>query len=109
MKEVYEAVDNLIDVICETKQYEDYQRVKAKLASEPELKEQIDEFRQRNFNLQISDMDSIKLMEETDKFEREYEDFRVNPLVNEFLAAELAFNRMMQRVYDEIMEGIEYD
>lgn len=109
MKEVDEAVYNLVDVICETKQFEDYQRVKAKLSGQPELRDSIQEFQKRNFELQMSDMDNLKLMEETDRLEREYEAFRANPLVNEFLACELAFNRLMQRVYDEIMEGIDYD
>ena len=49
------------------------------------------------------------VFEKIEAFEREYEDFREQPMVADFLAAELAFCRMMQRNNDEIMEAIDFE
>ena len=38
------------------------------------------------------------MLEKLDAFEKEYEEFRANPLVDDFLRAELAFCRMIQEV-----------
>ena len=66
-----------------------------KVKQVPGLKSQIDEFRMRNFALQSSmDNDFDKL----DRIEKDYEDFRANPLVADFLAAELDLCRMIQGI-----------
>lgn len=74
----------------------------------PELKRQIDEFRQRNFRLQ-NETDSDRLFDEIDRFEREYEEFRKNPVVSDFLEAELAFCRMFQEIQSTIGEAFAID
>ena len=73
-----------------------------------ELKKQIDEFRRRNFQLQ-NETDSDRLFDEIDRFEREYEEFRQNPLVSSFLAAELAFCRQYQEIQEVISEAFALD
>ena len=72
----------------------------------PDLKKQIDEFRRRNFEMQNSE---DLVFEKIEFFEKEYEDFRDNPLVADFLEAELAFCRMMQRHYGEVMRAIDFE
>ena len=47
-------------------------------------------------------MDSDALFDEIDRFEKEYEEFRKNPIVSDFLAAELAFCRMYQEITEKI-------
>ena len=42
-------------------------------------------------------------------FEKEYRDFRENPLVNDFLAAELAFCRMLQNNNARITDAIDFE
>ena len=54
-------------------------------------------------------MDPKQLAWELDKFEREYEQFRANPKVHNFLARELAFIRLMQGIVDEVMDAIDFD
>jgi hypothetical protein len=75
---------------------------------QPQLKAQIDEFRRRNFALQ-NETDPQRLFDETDRFEQEYSEFRKNPVVNDFLAAELAFCRMYQEARDMVMEAFAED
>ena len=42
-------------------------------------------------------------------FEREYANFREEPLVSEFLAAELAFCRMMQDINLHLTEAVHFE
>lgn len=92
---VNQAVEQMVQAIRNTDAYLEYQKQLARVKEQPELKRQIDEFRTRNFELQTSkDTNFDKL----DQFTRENEAFRENPLESDFLAAELAFCRMMQEI-----------
>lgn len=92
---VNEAVKQLVGAIQNTDAYLEYQRQLARVKEQPELKRQIDDFRTRNFELQTSKDTNF---DKIDQFTRENEAFRENPLVSDFLAAELAFCRMMQEI-----------
>lgn len=92
---VNEAVEQLIGAIRNTDAYLEYQRQLARVKEQPELKRQIDDFRTRNFELQTSKDTNF---DKIDQFTRANEAFRENPLVSDFLAAELAFCRMMQEI-----------
>lgn len=95
-----------IMAIKSTETYQNYARERDKVKQYPELKAQIDDFRRRNYEMQTSaDMDFHKI----DQFDRDYEDFRENPLVDDFLAAELAFCRMMQKANLQVTEAIEFE
>ena len=92
---VNEAVKQLVEAIRNTDAYLEYQRQLARVKEQPGLKRQIDDFRTRNFELQTSKDTNF---DKIDQFTRENEAFRENPLVSDFLAAELAFCRMMQEI-----------
>lgn len=101
-----QALQAYIDMILETEEYQEYVIQKNKVKQYPELKAQIDEFRARNFEMQ---RDKDLVFERIEAFEKEYEDFRENPLVADFLDAELAFCRMMQKNNGKIMDAIDFD
>lgn len=106
MYNIDNATDEFIAAILKTEVYANYARELAKVKSQPELKAQIDEYRKRNFEFQSSaDNDFSKL----DRFEKEYEGFRANPLVADFLAAELDLCRMMQRINTRITAGLNFE
>ena len=106
MNELDRAVLTYIMAIKNTEIYQNYARERDRVRQYPELKAQLDDFRRRNYELQISaDTDFHKI----DQFERDYEDFRENPIVDEFLAAELAFCRMIQKANMQITEAIDFD
>lgn len=94
------------DKLLESEEYLKYVEQKERVKKYPDLKRQIDEFRRRNFEMQNSgDM----VFEKIEDFEREYADFRDNPLVADFLEAELAFCRMMQNHYAMVMGAIDFE
>lgn len=100
------VTDDFIAAILATEVYATYAQELEKVKRQPELKAQIDDFRKRNHEMQMSaDLDFNKL----DKFEKEYEDFRADPMVADFLAAELDLCRMMQRINTRIAAGLNFE
>ncbi len=101
-----QSLQTYIDKLLQSEAYLKYVEQKERVKQYPELKRQIDEFRKRNFEMQNSrDM----VFEKIEAFEREYADFRDNPLVADFLEAELAFCRMMQTHYAQVMGAIDFE
>lgn len=106
MNHIDNATDEFIAALLATDVYINYRQELEKVKKEPGLKDQIDDFRKRNYEFQSStDNDFSKL----DRFEKEYENFRANPLVADFLAAELDLCRMMQRINMRITAGLNFE
>lgn len=106
MNNIDNAVDRLIEAIAESDIYCEYLTQLERVKEQPELKNQIDDFRKRNYELQTggdADFDKIK------QFEKENEDFRENPYVSDFLAAELAFCRMMQDISIRVVDAMRFE
>ena len=106
MSNIDNTVDFLISAIKESEVYNKYVQQLSEVKKNPELKKQIDEFRSRNFALQNSEDIALDKME---AFEQEYANFREIPLVSEFLAAELAFCRMMQEINLRITDAMQFE
>ena len=88
MNEVDQAVEALVQAVLTSDVYQEYQACLAKVKELPDLKAQIDEMEQ---------------------FQREYQSFRDDPLVSDFLAAELAFCRMVQDIESRITSQIDFE
>lgn len=102
------AIEYFIHAIKSTDNYCNYMIQKEKLEQYPDLKEKIDEFRQRNYELQ-NNSSGEELFDKVDEFEKEYEALREDPIVEGFLTAELNFCRMMQETNWKITEALEFD
>ena len=106
MNEVEEAVDRLADALLNSEVYREYRSKLEQVKQDPDLKRQIDEFRMRNYELQQS---PDYAFDKVEQFQREYQAFRDNPLVSDFLAAELAFCRMVQGIENRLVGIIEFE
>lgn len=95
--EIKEAAKKFAAIIQESDTYKKYYFQREKIKKQPELYDKVNEFRQKNFDLQ-NEADSEDLFDRMEAFEREYAKLREEPLVDDFLAAELAFCRMMQEI-----------
>ncbi|MBR5798993.1 MAG: YlbF family regulator [Lachnospiraceae bacterium] len=102
------ALDDLIAQIKESATYKEYHLQLERLKAEPDFYRQVNEFRQKNYELQNAPK-SEDLLERVEAFGVEYEAFRQNPLVDDFLQAELAFCRMIQNINLKIMEEMEFE
>lgn len=105
---VMEAKMKFVEEIKKSHIFTEYNLQKEKLKKHPDLFERVREYRQKNFMLQL-DAQPDELFDKIDDFEREYEKFRENPLVDDFLRAELAFCRMIQEVNEQIVTELEFE
>ena len=106
--EVQEALEQLAQAVKESEVYREYRRQSERVDNAGDMREKIDEYRVRNFELQNS-IQTEDLLDKLDDFEREYEKFREDPLVEEFLDAELAFCRMMQEIDVKLAEAMDFE
>ena len=101
-----EALTVYVVAIKKTEEYREYQRMLSEIKAVPGLKEKLDAYRRENFVLQNGDDASLDAIE---RFEKKYERFRMEPLVEEFLAAELAFCRMMQYNNSLVIQALRFE
>lgn len=106
--EVQEALEQLAQAVKESEVYREYRRQSERVDNAGDMREKMDEYRVRNFELQNS-VQTEDLLDKLDDFEREYEKFREDPLVEEFLDAELAFCRMMQEIDVKLAEAMDFE
>lgn len=106
--DVLEAAKRLAGIIRGTDVYEEYLHQREKLRRQPELYQQVNAYRQKNFDIQ-NGTDGEELFDKMEAFEREYRTFRENPVVDDFLRAELAFCRMMQEMYVLLTAEVDFE
>lgn len=107
MERIDECIENLIEVVKDSPEYKEYQRMRELVHQEPEKERAIHEFRRRNFELHKCR--NVDLYAEMNRLEGEFAPLRAQPYVNEYLSAELAVCRMVQRINYRLMMEIEFD
>ncbi len=106
MNSIENATCGLVAAILDTEEYRVYAAELEKVNCFPELKAQIDDFRKRNYLLQMeTEIDFNKL----DEFEREYQSIRENPLVADFLAAEVDLCRLVQAIQTQLISALHFE
>ena len=101
------ATVSYVKAIKDTAVYRKYREQLERLKGNPEQYQKVNEFRRRNFEIQNT-AQKDELFDKMDAFEQEFERFREDPLVDEFLRAELAFCRMMQEVNTYITGELDF-
>ena len=105
--EIRKALDDFLEAIKESEAYQDYQYQKERVKRVPGLSERINDFRAQRFEFQSYQGED--LFEKVDEFERKFETFKEEPMVREYLAAELEICRIVQEINDEIVDLIDID
>ena len=106
--DIKEETHLFAELLRKTDIYLEYTEARNAIKQDPELYRQVNEFRQRNFDLQHNTREE-DVMDAADAFERENEEFRANPLVDRFLGAELALCRMLQEVSLQVIEEMDFE
>ncbi len=104
---ILDETELFISKIRSTDTYHQYDMQVRKIQMYPELMEQINKYRQENFVMQNS-FEGDELFDKIEEFNLRYESFLENPLVNDFLSAENALVKMMQKINTRIIEGLEF-
>ena len=103
-----QATDQLVDSVKETQAYQNYQIQKENIFRQPGLAEQINEYRKSRFQLQEME-DAEDLLELMEEFEKKYSDFSEDPMINDFLDAEVSFCRMVQEIYENLTNALNFE
>lgn len=103
-----EALKELILAFRESQEYKKYQEIRIKVHDHPQLEEQIHAYRKTIYEVQNS-AGTLDMYAETERLERDGADFRRNPLVDEYLASELAVCRVFKQINWSIVQSIDFD
>lgn len=108
MKQIKSALEVFIEKMKDTPEYRNYVREKERVKAHPELKAQIDEYRKMIFEVQsLTNEDEI--YDKMEQFEREYADFGEEPMVSDFLEAELELCRLVQEIEEVITDALDFE
>ena len=105
--EIKQALEQLLEALKYSEAFQNYECQKERVKKYPGLSERINEFRKRRFEFQSYDGDD--LFERIDEFEKEFKNFEEEPVVREYLAAELEVCRRIQEINAAITDVVDID
>jgi cell fate (sporulation/competence/biofilm development) regulator YlbF (YheA/YmcA/DUF963 family) len=105
--DVKEALEQFLRAFRESEAFRDYAYQKQRVKEIPGLADRINEFRRKRMEFQYYNGDD--LFEKVDEFEREYSSFEEEPVVREYLAAELEICRQVQEINTAIAGLVDID
>ena len=104
---VYDEVNNLAQAIKESKEYLEYKEIRNSVFSNPELRNQVEEFERIRYEEQLLAMQGEKQSDEKmAKLQELYTILVQNEKVKEYFDKEVRFNVMMADVNKTIGEAI---
>jgi len=105
--EMRKAINQFLNELQDSSAFRDYKYQKERIRKVPGMKERINEFRKKRFEFQKYEGED--LFEKIDEFQKEYQNFKEEPIVREYLAAELEICRLVQQIYGAIDELVDID
>ena len=108
MEAVSKSIQLLLISVKESSVYKEYKKQQELLEKNQELKEKVDWLRVNNFKL-LNETGKEHFFEESEKLCRESAELRKISEVNAYLDAELALCKMMQRICEDLMAGVDMD
>ena len=104
---VYDVANNLAKAIQESKEYQEYKKVKESLNSNPEMKAKVEEFEKIRYEAQVlafqgknEDPEKIKKLQEM------YNILNTDKEIKEYFDTEVRFNIMLADVNRIISESV---
>lgn len=108
MDKIKSCTQELIKAILGSEEYLQYCEIRDKVREDPELRRNINDFRLHVFEVQNS-QEPLDMYEQQERLCREYEEFRKNPIVNDYLQAELRICRTLQKITTDVAESVDLD
>ncbi|MCD8324053.1 MAG: YlbF family regulator [Clostridiales bacterium] len=108
MQEIKESLDEFIRVLQKSDAFCRYQDAHRRVQEYPEKFHRLQEFRKKNYLMQNSG-GTADLLAESERLMKEYEDLYVDPVVREFMDAEVAVCRIIQVVNYELVTCLEFE
>lgn len=107
MQNVVTQTEELIGEIRRSKEYNQYQRLLENLKRDQGLYNRVNDYRKRNFFMQLDEKDSA--FQENASLGAEFEDLESCELAQEFLAAEATYCKMIRKINDQILDCLDLD
>lgn len=107
MDQISAKTADLIVAIRQSDEYKRYQEAREKLHEDPDLERAVHEFRKRNYQIQNSG--NVDLFNEVDHLDWENSQMIKNPVAEEYMAAEMAYCRVVQEINWRLIKGMDFE
>lgn len=105
-QQILDKTQELLDLIMNSDNYIRYQKELETLKKSDELYSRMNEFRRKNFELQMMEEDSYEKMQ---NLFSEYKDTLMDPMVSRFMMTEQSICKLMRKVQERIINGVDLD
>lgn len=107
---VHDKAHELASLIKESPQYTEYMRVKDTVSENPELTEMVNDFQEKQFEIQKMQMAGQELGPDMmQQVQNLYQILMKDPVAAEYIQAEVQFSLMVNDVYNIIAEAVKSD
>lgn len=100
--QIEKCTRDLLEALKECEEYKIFEENKERMKGHPELRSKMDEFRKKVYLIQNSNT-PIDMLDEMSKLFKERQEIYKEPLVAEYIEAELHMCRILQKISMEIM------
>lgn len=107
MGETEMMMDQLLQQIKSTREFNQYQNLLQRVKAQPDLYRRIGEYRRRSIAAQMRGGEEF--IAENNNVQKEFADLQNNGLAGEFFASEHQYCSMIRRLNARFMEGVELD
>ncbi len=101
-------IEDFTKLVCETPIYLNFIEKKRILMMDENLWNQVSEYRKKKFDMQAL-LSGDEMLHRTESFEREYEWLLSDVRVAEFLDAELAVCRLLQKISTSLIMALDFE
>ncbi len=109
MVNVHDAAHNLANTIKESEEFKAYRELDVKIQAAPELKNMIDDFQKRQFELQRAHMSGGQINpDDMKKAEEMFATITKDPVAAEYFQAELRLSQMMSDVSKILGDAMDF-
>ena len=105
MTDVEYQTKQLIREIRKSNEYNQFRRLDTKISQEPELKEQVDAYRRKRYELQNAEVSAEELLQ----MEEDCQELLSKTVVHDFLVSEQNLMMMMQNILLSIADAVGLD
>lgn len=110
MEFIIDETRALMDKFKKSNVYVEYLKNKSIIEADPELKQQVDEFRKKSFEIQLAHNYGVyNSYENLIHLSEENDELLFKPIVRDFINAELILSKTLSKLYNCIAEEIEFD
>lgn len=106
MDTIKEKVEELVDTILESTEYQSFQEAERQVRMVPGLADKIKAFSWENYEIQNQETEDLD--GEMEAFVERYRDFRKDNVVDEYLERELRMCRMIQEIHARLTDIMDF-